>query len=279
MERESSPLGARCAANGNLVITVPNLLWLWGFARRVGEFILGRKLTAGDQPVDNWFTAYCLRQLLQDRFRIVLVNGAWYFPPLGRGKAAIQSRRIASAIRGMISWDIILGWVFPHLGHAMGVKSVRIAFPNPSLGEPADSHWSDTAQGTQMRFETTQNGTTNKTEKMRLDHNENMGNRTTNQFGSGVGVIGIADVTTSPTTYPSGGGALYIERAKSPQPEENCAEETAPSQPKVWEAFRSWAYVAHPGTRVRLLQGRQEASSVSMCRRVSRPIDSTVNLS
>jgi hypothetical protein len=41
--------------------------------------------------------------------------------------------------------------------------------------------------------------------------NGNVGIGTTNQFGSGVKVIGIANATTVPTTNPTGGGVLYVE--------------------------------------------------------------------
>jgi hypothetical protein len=33
----------------------------------------------------------------------------------------------------------------------------------------------------------------------------------TKSFGGGVGVIGIANATTAPTTNPTGGGVLYVE--------------------------------------------------------------------
>lgn len=39
----------------------------------------------------------------------------------------------------------------------------------------------------------------------------NLGLRTTSQFGSGQGVFGIANATTAPTTNPTGGGVLYAE--------------------------------------------------------------------
>jgi hypothetical protein len=39
----------------------------------------------------------------------------------------------------------------------------------------------------------------------------NFGLRTTAQFGSGVGVVGIANATTVPSTNPTGGGVLYVE--------------------------------------------------------------------
>jgi hypothetical protein len=39
----------------------------------------------------------------------------------------------------------------------------------------------------------------------------NIGINTKTQFGSGVGVIGLANCTTAPTTNPTGGGVLYAE--------------------------------------------------------------------
>jgi hypothetical protein len=39
----------------------------------------------------------------------------------------------------------------------------------------------------------------------------NLGIGTTNQFGSGGGVIGIGNCSTAPSTNPSGGGVLYVE--------------------------------------------------------------------
>ena len=39
----------------------------------------------------------------------------------------------------------------------------------------------------------------------------NLGFGTTNQFGSGGKVLGIANATTVPTTNPTGGGVLYVE--------------------------------------------------------------------
>jgi hypothetical protein len=39
----------------------------------------------------------------------------------------------------------------------------------------------------------------------------NAGVGTSTQFGSGAGVLGMANATTVPTTNPTGGGVLYIE--------------------------------------------------------------------
>lgn len=49
-------------------------------------------------------------------------------------------------------------------------------------------------------------------EIVRIDGNtRNMGINTTAQFGSGAGVIGIANATTNPSTNPTGGGVLYSD--------------------------------------------------------------------
>jgi hypothetical protein len=39
----------------------------------------------------------------------------------------------------------------------------------------------------------------------------NFGLSTSSQFGGGVGVVGISNATTIPTTNPAGGGVLYVE--------------------------------------------------------------------
>jgi len=49
------------------------------------------------------------------------------------------------------------------------------------------------------------------TERLRITSTGNIGFGTTDQFGSGAKVIGIANATTVPTTNPTGGGVLYVE--------------------------------------------------------------------
>jgi len=52
---------------------------------------------------------------------------------------------------------------------------------------------------------------TNSATRMYISASGNLGYRTTDQFGSGVGVIGVANAATVPTTNPTGGGVLYVE--------------------------------------------------------------------
>lgn len=47
--------------------------------------------------------------------------------------------------------------------------------------------------------------------KLVLTKEGNLGLRTITEFGNGAGVIGLANVSTAPTTNPSGGGVLYVE--------------------------------------------------------------------
>jgi hypothetical protein len=52
---------------------------------------------------------------------------------------------------------------------------------------------------------------TNGIDRILINQSGNVGIGTTNQFGSGGMVIGIANATTVPTTNPTGGGVLYVE--------------------------------------------------------------------
>jgi hypothetical protein len=49
------------------------------------------------------------------------------------------------------------------------------------------------------------------TERLRITSTGNVGIGTTDQFGGGVKVVGIANATTVPASNPTGGGVLYVE--------------------------------------------------------------------
>jgi len=48
-------------------------------------------------------------------------------------------------------------------------------------------------------------------ERLRITSGGNIGVNTTDQFGGGVRVVGIANATTVPASNPTGGGVLYVE--------------------------------------------------------------------
>lgn len=52
---------------------------------------------------------------------------------------------------------------------------------------------------------------TNATARFYIKSNGNFGFRTAAQFGSGVGVLGIANATSNPSTNPTAGGVLYAD--------------------------------------------------------------------
>lgn len=106
----------------------------------------------------------------------------------------------------MASGDRLGGFLFGGSSSASSLRNTAGVFAY------ASETWTDgSAYGAELRFETTANAGTSRTEKMRLLGNGNLGLRTTDQFGSGVGVVGIASATTVPTTNPTGGGVLYVE--------------------------------------------------------------------
>ncbi len=49
------------------------------------------------------------------------------------------------------------------------------------------------------------------TRRINVDHQGNVGLNTTSEYGSGQGVVGIANAVAVPTTDPIGGGVLYVE--------------------------------------------------------------------
>ena len=102
---------------GRLVVTVPNWYSTWGVARKVAEFVTRKPVTAANQPIDNWFTLHRLSQLLEPNFRIEVVRGIWYLPPLGRGKRQLPevlARPIVALFRPM---EELCQRVFPKCGH------------------------------------------------------------------------------------------------------------------------------------------------------------------
>jgi Hyaluronidase protein (HylP) len=75
-------------------------------------------------------------------------------------------------------------------------------------GTAAQGIFLDSAGATTGRLLTIRNNTS---PRLSLLGNGNLGLGTETAFGGGVGVIGIANAGTVPSTNPSGGGVLYVE--------------------------------------------------------------------
>lgn len=115
------------APNGRLLLTTPNWISWWGLARKVGEWILRRPITADGQPVDNWFTPRRLRSTLSTYFIIERWRGAWYFPPTGLGMRRVPDQLIAPVFSLLMPLDRLWGRLIPGLGHFHAVAAVRRA--------------------------------------------------------------------------------------------------------------------------------------------------------
>jgi hypothetical protein len=62
-----------------------------------------------------------------------------------------------------------------------------------------------------LSVSTTPSGSTSRAERFRITSAGNIGIGTTDQFGGGVKVVGIANATTVPASNPTAGGVLYVE--------------------------------------------------------------------
>lgn len=109
--------------NGTLIITVPNWISWYGLARKIGEFLLKRPLTAGGQPIDNWYTFASLQKKLTPYFRIARKEGIWYYPPPGKGKYTISDKLIFPFFYLFQPLDSLFGMFSPAIGgHIIAVK-------------------------------------------------------------------------------------------------------------------------------------------------------------
>lgn len=113
---------------GELIITTPNWISLWGLFRKLGELLLGRPLTAKGQPVDNWYTPNRLQNQLKVYFRIISERGIWYYPPCGRGSYAISDFITLPVFRFLLPLERFLSKAIPSIaGHILAVRCVKNA--------------------------------------------------------------------------------------------------------------------------------------------------------
>ncbi len=110
---------------GKLVVTVPNWYNSWGLARKVAEFITRKPVTAAGQPIDNWFTPYRLKQLLEPRFRIDTKRGIWYLPPLGRGNTQLPRAFTQPLVVMFKPFEQLLQRLLPACGHMLACAYVK----------------------------------------------------------------------------------------------------------------------------------------------------------
>ena len=113
------------APNGLLLLSTPNWISLFGLARKLGEWILRRPITAAGQPVDNWYTPRRLKHTLSTHYVIKSLRGAWYFPPTGLAMRRLPDRLIAPIFRLLMPLDRLLGRLVPGMGRTIFVVAVR----------------------------------------------------------------------------------------------------------------------------------------------------------
>jgi len=103
--------------NGRLILTTPNWISWYGFARKCGEVLLRRSLTSGNQPIDHWYTYWSLKKKTMKFFQLNSFQGLWFFPPFGKGKYMIPDSISLSIIKIFDPVNIWFRKVIPYIGH------------------------------------------------------------------------------------------------------------------------------------------------------------------
>ncbi|NIM03347.1 methyltransferase domain-containing protein [bacterium] len=111
---------------GTVIITVPNWYSFYGMFRKLAEFITRHSVTAGNQPIDNWYTPGNLKIQLNRHFRIEEIRGIWYYPPMGRGKYMAPSFLVHPIFKALQPIDWFLGRILPKNGHMYAVRCTKI---------------------------------------------------------------------------------------------------------------------------------------------------------
>lgn len=108
--------------SGVLVVSSPNWLSWFGFARWIGEKIKKAPIHSSDQPYDDWKTYFKYKKELAPWFKIVATRGVWYLPPLHyRGKGVPE--RTMNAIYNFYSpFEQLLSRMLPTFGHLIVLK-------------------------------------------------------------------------------------------------------------------------------------------------------------
>jgi ubiquinone/menaquinone biosynthesis C-methylase UbiE len=114
------------AANGTLILTVPNWISWYGFVRVLVEFITRKPVTAAYQPVDNWYTHTSLCRLLAPCFKVSVWRGIWYYPPIGRRDALLPIVITNFFMQILQPVNVLLGKLLPIYGHCLSVVCHKI---------------------------------------------------------------------------------------------------------------------------------------------------------
>ena len=109
------------AANGALILTVPNWMSWYGFVRVLVELITRKPVTAAHQPVDNWYTHTSLCRLLAPCFKVSEWRGIWYYPPIGRRDALLPIVITNFFMQILQPVNVLLGKLLPTYGHCLSV--------------------------------------------------------------------------------------------------------------------------------------------------------------
>lgn len=113
--------------SGILILTTPNWINWYGFARKTAEILYKRPFTADNQPIDNWSTSWELRKkLFRNGFSITLFRGLWYFPPTGKGARQIPWRITLPIIKLLYPFELLSRSIFPWFGHMLVFKAEKM---------------------------------------------------------------------------------------------------------------------------------------------------------
>lgn len=117
---------------GRCVVSVPNWCSSWGLARKAAEALLRIPMTAANQPIDNWFTASRLWELLSAHLEVVETAGAWYAPPLGRGRWHVPDIISAALLVPLKPLERVLQRTAPCWGHVVAALAVKRCANGPA---------------------------------------------------------------------------------------------------------------------------------------------------
>jgi ubiquinone/menaquinone biosynthesis C-methylase UbiE len=110
---------------GVLILSTSNWLSFYGLFRFLAEKLLRKKITAGDQPIDHWYTIKTINRILEKYFEINKIVGSWYYPPFGKGNKKIPNKFAYFFIKIFARIDEKMSVIFPQFGHIFVIRLVK----------------------------------------------------------------------------------------------------------------------------------------------------------